>query len=1095
MFGDVPNLCATPHFFTLVVEAYPQCSHTAVSSLIMNNHERISEARLNLAKTRLYGRDQEIKTIRESYERVEASKQTEIILLKGYSGSGKSALASTLQELLSAKGFYISGKFEKMGSAIPHLAIVEAFTTLCKLISSSEQAETIKKGLQSAIAPDDQLILSNVLPTISTLFKTDLSTCIQANVKTEWRFERLKQAFRDYIQSLTEHQLTIVLFIDDLQWADTSSLELLNAIITDETTNLLFVGAYRSNEVDRTHPLHMQLREISKHEIPTKEISVTNLDVESVNGLIAEATRSPPSYTLPLAEIVHQKTNGNAFFTVQFLRMLQAEEMLYMSSKSFLWEWNADRIVGDTDISDNVVELVARKIKRLPDATVKALQIGACLGSRFHVKAVSAMMNESSHTDTVGVSSHDGHLGAQSNLLSEALTAARNEGLITHRHHSLTYKFAHDKIQQSAYSLIVDDAREELHLRIGRQLQEMRKSPELEEQWMHLVLVDQLNRGSRLIVDEEGRVELAQLNLEAAEKAISQSAFFPAAEYLKAGLDLMKGLDGWRHHYKLQLSLCTLLAEAKTYIGDFKACDSLVDVVLENATKLEDKHRVFVVKLESLGSQERLGEALDAGYDMLAQLGETFPRKITRFHVIMSFIKATRALRGKSDEDLLSLPILEDKEKLLALKIVSVQFGIAYLALRPNDSALLCLRLFLMSFEYGLNKYSAYAFAIFGYMKGISYDFDEAYRFGQLAEKLMDRFQAKECDTGTLVVVNTFLAPLRRPLQGQLDSYLKAAQYGMEMGNINEASMAANLYVMMYFCSGLPLGPLLEDSTAFSVQIDRYGQETSLSLALVFNQTILNLMGRSDNPVVLTGSAMNQDEFLSDTNSSNIVGKVQSVWYQLNQLGFYFGDMEVASKYGEMLWNRKKSVDGSSFIVPVYLMFVCLTAMEMSRRTRKRKYHYNARKHTKELTKWLKKQAFNVQHKLSLVLAVKATLGKHDPNVVREMFDEAIRTAKRTGFTQDAALACEVAGRYFVSIKDEVSATSYLTSAMTLYDDWGAQGKVDHLEREYKFLSNAGCNQMEGTSLRGRQRFSTKPSARHLHFNPFRSTVFSVEEK
>ena len=348
--------------------------------------ERIDEARLHFSETILYGRDEEIVSLRESYEQVQASKQPEIILLKGYAGTGKSVLANTLQDVTSSNGFYISGKFEEMGSSRPYSAIVDAFANLCKMISTSKQADVIKLDLQNAIGMGDILILGRILPEIFSLFPTDLSKSVH-DMKTEWGFERLKRAFRHLVKVVSNNDITLVLFIDDLQWADTGSLEVLRDIITDEEKrSFLFVGAYRSNEIDRAHPLSLQLRGIESLDIPTKEITVTNLDVDSVNALIAEATRSSPLRTLPLAEVVQQKTGGNAFFTVQFLRMLRAESMLYMSSKTYMWEWNMDKIVGDTDISDNVVGLVARKIKRLPVAAVKALQVGSCLGSRFHFK-------------------------------------------------------------------------------------------------------------------------------------------------------------------------------------------------------------------------------------------------------------------------------------------------------------------------------------------------------------------------------------------------------------------------------------------------------------------------------------------------------------------------------------------------------------------------------------------------------------------------------------------------------------------------------------------------------------------------------------
>ena len=1039
---------------------------------IMKEERR--NGRLTFSKSVLFGRDTEIKSLRESYERVQESRQTRVVLLKGYSGSGKSVLANTLREVVSTEGYFVSGKFDKSGSRTPYSAIVEAFSSLCKSLSTSKEAESIRQDIQTSFGSNDLDILASVVPNVSLLIRGNLARAFQADKKTKWGFERLTKAFRGFIKVLEHNSVTLALFMDDLQWADVSSLKLLNDIITNEgTSGLLFIGTYRSNEVDRTHPLNILLRGIAKHEIPLEDITVSNLNVDSINSLVAEATRSSPSHAMSLAEIVHSKTDGNAFFAIQFLRMLQEEKMLYMSAKSLKLEWDVDQIMGETAIADNVVDLVAKKIRRLPESTRKALQIGACMGSRFHMEVLSAMINPEGEGDD------------PSEVVSVALDVAVNEGLVMRRHASSTYKFSHDRIQQSAYSLIKDvDEKEKLHLTIGRHLQRMYNSPESRQEWMQLVFIDQLNHGSRLIVDDEERMELARLNLLAAEKVVTQSAFFPASEYLKAGLGLMEGLGGWERNYRVQLGLCTLFAEVNFYIGNFDECYRYVDVVLENSTSLKGKYRVFLVKMEALASQQRLDEAIDTGFDILSQLGERFPRKAKHLHVVRSFAATTLMTRGKTDDDLLSLPTLEDEDMLQALKILSTVIVFAW-AVRPvEDTVLLCLRMFRISVKHGLTKYSAYAFAVFSCMQGSVLRFDEAYRFGQLSQKLMHRFQARKCDCKTMIVLNSFVFHLRRPLQERLDQLLTAYDYGMETGDIHQSSIAAFMYVMMYYYSGLPLGPLLDDSSAFGVQLDRYNQESMFMPVQIYKQTVMNLLGRSANPVILTGTAMDQDESLRIANACNEMNKVQPLWFQLNQLGFYFGDMDVAAKYGERLWNRKRA-SGPMFHVPAYLMFLSLTAMEMARRTGKRTYRYNARKHTKQLSAWIKKKALNAQHKLLIVLADRAR-DRKSSEVVKTMFDDAIRSARRSGFTQDAALANELAGKHFLSVRDDFLASCYLSTAQELYDDWGATAKVDQMDATYRFLLGGGSGTVKGTHLRGVTRFPMESTARHHSFNPFR---------
>ena len=1059
----------------------------------------IDSVRLDFTKTKLYGREKEVQLLRDAYARVEATKMTEVVMLKGYSGCGKTALGDSLSQVVPPTCF-LKGKFDRMKSYQPFSAIVEAFSSLCKSMSSSSSSSSSKEDialdLTRDMSADNLMNLSKVLPHLRLLLGEDI-TCSRNSspVTIEWGFEWLHKAFRDFVRVVCKHcEKTLVLFIDDLQWADVGSLNLLGSLVKDaESGGFLFLGSYRSNEVGDTHRLRFVIRDMEKSKTPVTEVHVTNLDDESINTLISDCTRSPPQQTQALARVVCSKTGGNAFFVGQFLIMLQEEEMMYMSSKTYKWEWSMDRIIGETDISDNVVYLVTKKIQKLPTDVIQTLKLAACFGSHFHTHLLAALLSneptDRSHRETKEQEeAGDCDTDSDDQRLSSALLCAVREGLISRRLGSSIFKFSHDKIQQSAYSLIVDDReRQELHLRIGRHVQKEYSNQDSRREWMLLIKEDQLNRGANLITDESEKVILAQRNLEAADIVTTQAAFFPAAYYLRTGLQLMEGMNGWTRNYKLHLGLCTAYAENAFCIGELEECERYVRIVLENAISVEDKYRVFVVKVDALGSQERLEEAIDAGFDILRMLGEKIPKKIHQLHVAKNLIQASIVVRRMSNEDFLSLPALEDTKKMLALKIMSTLITFCWFAFRTDETAFLCLRMFLLSLKHGLSKYSSHAFAVFGLMQGSLYNFSEAYRYGELTLKLMERFHAKECDCRTAVVAQSFLIHLRRPLHERMDSMLHAYRVGLETGDIHHSSVAATVYTMMYFGSGLPLGPMVDDSIAFGGFMERYSQVFSFTPALIWRQCALNLMGRSENPVVLTGEAMDQDEFLRDLSTSNVMGKLQALYLARMFLGYLFGDLDVAVENGEHLWRRKQNIDSTHFYTPFYFTISALSALSMLQRTGKRRYKRVARKFIKCLQSWVDNKVFNVQHKLKLVIAERAAQQEKDPEVVKAMYDNAITLAQRSGFPQDAALANERAGIYFLSQQDSFLAGAYMSRAHSLYTSWGAKAKKEDLHAKYHFLSFAPASNVRGTHHRGRRRFSRGPTAKHQQYNLFTS--------
>ena len=1047
--------------------------------------------RLDFSQASVYGREEEIQALQNTYEKVAHSQISEIVLLHGYSGSGKSTLATSLQDYIehqsrrTRQGYYWNGKYDQIRSPQPFSAIVEAFSNVFTDLSNRDDFPSICNELISKL--DTSLVyLTKIIPDAATLWSEKRGRDRQQQADNSWSFERIKMALRDFLSVLSDYSIITALFIDDLQWADASSLDVIQFILNDATTkSLLFVGAYRDNEVDDSHPLAIRVRNIQNNSpFHLTKIKVANLDVDSVNCLVSDVTRMPNSKTLELSKAVHQKTNGNAFFTIQFLKMLQDEGMLYWSTKQYAWEWNVDKILGDTKISDNtVVNLVANKINIVSKWAALVLSVAACFGSYFRSDIIVAVLEDDPQFTEVGRGDVKAHV-------SEALESAVKEGLVTHREGSSKYMFVHDKVQQGAYSLIPDEeSRCKWHLRIGYLLKDLDGNSEKRREWMFLVFTDQLNRGSSLIREEKERIKLAHHNLKAALKVQAQSAFFQAARYLRAGLKMMEGTNAWEQHYTLTLGLCSTLADMTFCIGDMKACEECCQTVFTNARTTQDKHGVYMVRIDALRSHDQQNDAIDFGFETLRELGEGFPRRPNALHSLSYLLKAMKMTKRKTDDDILSLPDMTNETKIFALKIMSVMTPMCYNQNREVELGLLCLRMFHLTLQHGVSVHSGRILALYGFIMAKLMKFDDGYRFSSLSLKVSERFPESLFEPLAVTVRCNYLEHLRKPLPVQLDTYLKANQFGMETGDIHHACLAAASYGILYFYTGLPLGPLAEDTAAFAAQFERYKQASALPLVNVVRQAVLNLMGERGgrNRVKLTGSAMDQDEYLQEDGS---IYRSIHIWGMLLQLAYFFEDFEVGEAMCNNFFSRPMDIEGTMFKIPSCSLYLALTGMELSaRKKRGRRFRKLARMYLRDLERWVDKKALSVQQKLLLLQGQRLSLKKgHKEEEVLALFTEAIIASKKAGFTHDAALGHELAGKYVLARGNNATAAQHLRDARQLYGAWGAHAKVNHLLEKYSFLSCGRENLRLSTysSHRGKARFSGEPTAKHRRFDPFR---------
>jgi predicted ATPase len=550
-----------------------------------------------LIPEKLYGRDSACQTLVAAFDRVVANHKSELVLLSGYAGIGKSSVVHELHKVIVLpRGIFISGKFDQHKRDIPYATLAQAFQELARQILSKSEKEIIhwRHTVLEALGPNGQLIV-NLIPELELVIGKQPPVPELAPQEAQNRFEAVLRGFLDAF-ARKEHPL--VLFLDDLQWLDPATLRLLEQLVTDPNgQHLLLIGAYRDNEVTSHHPLKRTLGAIRKTQAIVHQIELEPLSLADVNQLLGDALRCELIHARPLAELVHEKTGGNPFFTIQFLTTLAEEHLVEFEAREAAWRWDLDRIRAK-GFTDNVVDLMITKLRRLPALTQGALKQFSCLGNRVKINTLLAI-----------------HGGSEEEIHSELWEAVR-AGLVLRLAGS--YTFLHDRIQQAAYTLIPEEHRAEVHLRIGRVLL---ASMTAEGSAEHLFdVANQFNRGATRLVERDEKTQVAAIDLRAGRKAKASAAYASACAYFAAGMALLDDRD-WDGQYHLMFSLWLERAECELLSGNFEKAEQLIAELLQRGASKVDQAAAYHLKVQFHVMKSENQQAVASALTCLRQFG------------------------------------------------------------------------------------------------------------------------------------------------------------------------------------------------------------------------------------------------------------------------------------------------------------------------------------------------------------------------------------------------------------------------------------------------------------------------------------------
>jgi PAS domain S-box-containing protein len=984
-----------------------------------------------LLPEKLYGRAREIDGLLASFDRIIKSGVPELVLVSGYSGIGKSSVVNELHRVLvQPRGLFASGKFDQYKRDIPYSTLAQAFQILIRplLAKSDPELAGWREAFREALGPSGRLFV-DLIPELKLIVGDQPPVPELPPHDAQRRFQLV---FRRFLTVFARQEHPLALFLDDLQWLDSATLDLLEDLLTQpDVQHLMLIGAYRDNEVDATHPLRRKLETIKSAGGRVEEIALAPLAREHLELLIADALRCEPARGAPLAQLVHEKTGGNPFFAIQFLYALAEEGLLTFDHGATCWSWDPHR-VRTKRYTDNVVDLMVGKLSRLPAETQTALQVMACLGNAAKTAMLSIVLEVSAEQ------------------VESALWGAIRQELIEPLEGS--YRFMHDRVQEAAYSLIPEERRTGAHLRIGQLL--VANTPPQQREEAVFDIVSHLNRAAALITAPDKREQLAELNLVAGKRAKAATAYVSALSYLNAGAALLVE-DCWEHQHELIFQLELHRAECEFLTGA-PAAEQRLNLLSTRAANMLERAAVACLRVDLYTSLDQSSRAIAVGLDYLQHLGIDWSPHPTEEEARREYQRIWSQLGDRTIESLIELPLMSDPASLATLDVLAKIVPPAFYT-DANLLALITCRAVNLSLERGNCDASCSAYEWLCMLAGPHFgDYQTAvYRFGQLGYDLVEECRLRRFQARTYMDFGGSVLPWTQHVRAGRDLLRRAFEAANKIGDLNYAAYCGNQLNTSFLAAGDPLAEAereAEHGLAFAQKM-RFG----LVIDLITPQLGLIRTLRGLTP---TFGCFDDDQFgearIERRFSENPDLAFGECFYWIRKLqarffaGNYASALEASSRAQRLLWSL-----GSQLETAEYQFYGALSQAascdSAAAGERQQPYLDAVAAHYKQLQLWAANCPDNFENRAALVGAEIARIEGRELDAER-LYEQAIRSARANGFIHNEALANELASRFYAARGFEKIARVYLQDARYGYLRWGADGKVRQLDQLHPSL-------------------------------------------
>ena len=977
---------------------------------------------------KLYGREREIASLLAAFDRVVESGALELVLVSGYSGIGKSSVVNELRKVLvPPAGLFAAGKFDQYKRDIPYATLAQAFQSLVQSLLSKRDTELAgwRDALLKALTPNGQLML-DVVPELKLIIGEQPPVLELPPQDAQRRFQLV---FRRFIGVFAQAEHPLALFLDDLQWLDAATLDLIEDLLTrSDLQHLMLIGAYRNNEVTAAHPLMRTLDAIKTAGGKVAEITLMPLAEEHLAQLIADALHCEFKRTAPLAQLVHEKTGGNPFFTIQFMSSLGEEGLLVFDHDAARWSWDVHRIHAK-GYADNVVDLMVGKLARLPAQTQAAVQQLACVGNAAETTMLSIAF---------GTSEERVHTALSEAVLLELVERLKG-----------SYKFVHDRVQEAAYSMIPEASRVPAHLRIGRLL--AAQTPPEQRREMIFEIVNQLNRGAALITEQEERERLAELDLIAGKRAKASTAYTSARTYLSTGMDVL-GREGWTSRYELAFGLWLERAECEYLCGNFDEAEQLLSELLARGASKIDKAAAYRLKIDLHVMKSEYPKAVESALECLRLFGVDMPPHPAREEVEAEYERVWSAIGGRPIESLIDLPLMTDPEMQAAMRVLSVLNPPAYFT-DINLAHLHLCHMVNITLRCGMTDASAHAYAWFGVILGpVFHRYSDGYRFGRLACDLVERhdlvaYKARNYFSMEIVALWT------QPPQAAIDSIRMAFRTGVETGDLAIACYSCNHTVTDLLTRGDHLDEVWQESEHGLDFAHKAKFRDVVDIIVSQQRFIANMRGRTAHFSTFSDAMFDEEAFEAQLTAERMATMVCWYWILKVQARFMSGDYEAAlvaaRKAKALLWSTDAHIQLLDY--HYYTALAMAAAYGTVPPDRQRALREALAAHLHQLREWAESCSATFDDKHALLAAEIARLDGRELDA-EQLYKEAIRLARENGFVHHEGIANELAARFYAARGFEKFARVCWRDARHCYLRWGADGKVRQLDQLHSHL-------------------------------------------
>jgi PAS domain S-box-containing protein len=991
-----------------------------------------------LIPERLYGRGAEVDTLLAAFDRVARGKGPALVLVSGTSGIGKSSVVQELHRaLVLPRGLLAAGKLDQYQRGIPYASLGPALQGLVRQLLSRSDAELAawRVALSEALGPNGQLMV-NLIPELALVVGEQPPVPELSPQDAQGRFQMV---FRRFVGVFARPEHPLALFLDDLQWLDAATLELVaDLLVRADLGHLLLVGAYRAGEVGPDHPLAAALATVRKAGTPVHEIRLGPLSLTHVETLIADALRTGREGVGPLAELVHERTGGNPFFAIHFLTELVEEGLLAFDAGLASWRWDLPGIHAK-GFADNVADLMAAKLSRLPRATQAALQRMACLGNTTHA-ATLAMAQDGSEAAV--------HLALGPAVRAEVVLLQ-----------GCDYRFLHDRIQEAAYALMPEAERAAAHLAIGRRLAAHTPPERLEAGIFQIV--DQYLRAAALLEAEPERRAVAALDLLAGKRAKAGAAHAAALRYLAAGRALLPA-DAWERCYRLAFELELNLAECEFLTGDFAAAEQRLAALLGHARDNIDLAAATRLLLDLCMTMGDMDRAIEVGLHYLHRVDPGWPRDITLDRVRREYGHLLQRIASLPEGGLLCLPPMTHPAQQATMDVLTALTAPALFGGEALRELVVC-RMAELCLDHGNCDGAPLAYVLLGSIQGMFFgDYQGGLALAKAGLELVERPRFQRFRARVYAAFGVHVSPWTQALDAARAFHRRAHEAAQASGDVSFAAFSCIDLVTNLLASGTPLSEVEREAMRNREIVKKLGFGTIRRAIAEQLALIRTLRGEVAPDRSFSEAALEADEHEGlgmappdseardprhrSAHAFNAIRRLQACAF----MGEFATGMEVVAR-DPPLWTVPTQIERADF---QFFAALCHAGLCDAAGGDERRGHLEAAiDHHRWLAAWAKSCPETFDSRAALVAAEIARLESRALEA-EQLYERAIRSARENGFTQIEALAFERAAQFYERRGFEPFARLYLRNARRCYQSWDADGKVRQLDRLYPDLED-----------------------------------------